>query len=239
MLKVLNPALKISHAKAGYDKTTIINDVSLTVDPAEIVALLGRNGAGKTTLMRYITSIIPAMAGEVKIGGVLAPKSAAKRAKLGLGYVPQGRYVFPRLTVVENIAVAAATNGHNHKQAVEQAMQDFPLLVPKAKSLAGSLSGGQQQILSLARALATQPKILLLDEPTEGVQPSLIDEMAEILLRINRQKSIAILIAEQNLDFCLSLASRAYIMNGGKIQTEMSVEALKADKPLQRQQLGV
>ncbi|MFK7855916.1 MAG: ABC transporter ATP-binding protein [Granulosicoccus sp.] len=230
---------KISNATGGYGKTIIIRDVSLEVKTGEIVALLGRNGVGKSTLMRYATALIPAIIGDVEIAGKKAPGSPAKRARLGLGYVPQGRFVFPRMTVTENIAVAAATNGFDPKATVRQMMNDFPLLAPKASDLAGGLSGGQQQILALARALATRPKILLLDEPTEGVQPSIIDEMAGVLKRINQEQEIAILVAEQNLDFCLSIAERAYIMEKGAIRMETDRDSLRKDKALQQELLGV
>lgn len=230
---------KVVNAVGGYGKTTIIEDVSLEVKQGEIVALLGRNGVGKSTLMRYATGLIPAMGGHLEIDGEVAPKAPAKRAKMGLGYVPQGRFVFPRMSVIENIAVAAASNGYNPKVTVAKLLKDFPMLVPKANELAGGLSGGQQQILSLARALATHPKILLLDEPTEGVQPSIIDEMAGILKQINEQQGIAILVAEQDLDFCLSIANRAYIMEKGKIKLEINKDNLLADKSLQQALLGV
>ena len=230
---------KIVNATGGYGKTTIIRDVSLQVNSGEVVALLGRNGVGKSTLMRFATNLIPPMSGHVEIDGKHAPNSPAARAKLGLGYVPQGRYVFPRMTVTENIAVAAASNGHNPTDAVAEAMEDFPILKPKADDLAGGLSGGQQQILALARALAIVPRILLLDEPTEGVQPSIIDEMAGILKRINKDRGIAILVAEQNLDFCLSIAARAYVMEKGAIRIETDRDSLMADKELQQELLGV
>lgn len=230
---------KISNATGGYGKTTIIRDVSLEVGSGEIVALLGRNGVGKTTLMRYSTGLIPATAGFVEIDGEIAPVSPAKRARMGVGYVPQGRYVFPRMTVTENIAVAAASNGFDPRQSVDELLEDFPLLKPKASDLAGGLSGGQQQVLALARALAIKPKILLLDEPTEGVQPSIIDEIAGVLKRINRESKIAILVAEQNLDFCLSIAERAYVMEKGSIQLETDRESLQANKKLQQELLGV
>lgn len=230
---------KIKKATGGYGKTTIIRDVSIEVGCGEIVALLGRNGVGKTTVMRYATGLISPIGGHIEIDGKVAPNSATKRAKMGLGYVPQGRFVFPRMTVTENIAVAAATNGYNPKSTVEQFMEDFPILVPKAHDLAGGLSGGQQQILALARALATRPKILLLDEPTEGVQPSIIDEMSGILKRINQEQGIAILVAEQDLDFCLSIAGRAYVMEKGEVRMEIDRESLREDKILQQKLLGV
>lgn len=230
---------KISGATGGYGKTTIIRDVSIEVGAGEVVALLGRNGVGKSTLMRFATGLIRAEAGSVEIDGQAAPSAPAKRARLGLGYVPQGRFVFPRMSVTENIAVAAAANGYSAKETVAAMLADFPLLRPKADDLAGGLSGGQQQVLALARALATRPKILLLDEPTEGVQPSIIDEMAGILKRINQEQGIAILVAEQNLDFCLSIAERAYVMEKGAISMETDRDSLRADKALQQELLGV
>lgn len=230
---------RIVKATGGYGKTVIIRDVSLHVEAGEVVALLGRNGVGKSTLIRFATGLISAIDGHVEVNGRTAPNSPAKRAKLGIGYVPQGRFVFPRMTVVENIAVAAEANGHSGKRAVEAAMADFPLLKPKADDLAGGLSGGQQQVLALARALAVEPKILLLDEPTEGVQPSIIDEMAGVLRRINRERGIAILVAEQDLDFCLSIATRAYVMEKGAIRLETDRDRLHADKELQQRLLGV
>jgi urea ABC transporter ATP-binding protein UrtE len=230
---------KLVGATGGYGKTTIIRDVSLEVKRGEVVALLGRNGVGKSTLMRFASGSIPAMAGQVEIDGKVAPTAPERRARLGLGYVPQGRFVFPRMTVAENIAVAAAATGHEHKAAVTAALADFPMLKPKLDDLAGGLSGGQQQVLALARALATQPRILLLDEPTEGVQPSIIDEMAGILKRINAERGIAILVAEQDLDFCLSIAGRAYVMEKGRIRMEVDRDTLRADKALQQDLLGV
>lgn len=230
---------KIKNATGGYGKTVIIRDVNLHVNNGEIVALLGRNGVGKSTIMRFATYLIPPMAGSVEIGGQIAPESSVKRAQMGLGYVPQGRYVFPRMTVTENIAVAAESHGHNAKQAIDQALKYFPILQQKVEDQAGRLSGGQQQILALARALAIKPSILLLDEPTEGVQPSIIDEIAGILKQINAEQNIAILIAEQNLDFCLSIANRAYVMEKGTIRLETDKNSLLANKKLQQELLGV
>ncbi|WP_339634985.1 ABC transporter ATP-binding protein [uncultured Sneathiella sp.] len=230
---------RVSDATGGYGKTVIIHDVSLNVKEGEIVALLGRNGVGKSTLMKYMTGIIPAKKGKVEIAGRPAPSTTFGRARAGLGYVPQGRFVFPRMSVSENIAVAAATNGKDPSEAVEEALEEFPLLKPKAADLAGGLSGGQQQVLALARALATDPCVLLLDEPTEGVQPSIIDEIAGTLLRINKERGLSMLVAEQDLDFCLSIAERAYVMERGAIRLETDRENLQKDKSLQQELLGV
>ncbi len=229
----------ISDAKGGYRKTTVIYDSSLTVGEAEVVALLGRNGVGKSTLMKYAMGLIDSFGGSVSINGKTLPASTSKRVKMGLGYVPQGRFVFPRLSVSENIAAAAIACGHDRKDSINEAFADFPILREKKNSLAGNLSGGQQQILSIARALATKPQVFLLDEPTEGVQPTIIDEIAVILRRLNTERGLSILIAEQNLDFCLSLAERAYILNNGTITHETSKEHLLTDKALLHELLGV
>ncbi len=229
----------IANITGGYGKTTIIDDLSLNVQRGEIVALLGRNGVGKSTLMKCASGHIKISDGAIRMSGTSLFSSPTKRAKAGIGYVPQGRFVFPRMSVVENIGVAAAANGYDWKTTVNELLDFFPMLRPKAADLAGDLSGGQQQVLALARALATKPKILLLDEPTEGVQPSIIDEMAGILKDINQSLGISILVAEQNLDFCLAIASRAYIMEKGKIRVEVSKQELTADKELQQTLLGV
>ncbi len=229
----------ISDATGGYGKTTILRDVCMSVAEGEIVALLGRNGAGKTTLLKYAMGLIDVFGGSVSLSGRSLPPAAARRARAGLGYVPQGRFVFPRLTVPENIAAAAIACGHSRREAVARAFADFPILEEKASSLAGSLSGGQQQILAIARALATKPKVLILDEPTEGVQPSIIDEIAGILKRLNADLGLSIVVAEQDLDFCLSLAERAYVLDKGAIARETTRQDLLADKDLLHELLGV
>lgn len=229
----------ISDATGGYRKVTIIRNASLAVGEGEMVALLGRNGVGKTTLIKYAMGLLDDFGGSVSLEGQVLPASTSKRVRLGLGYVPQGRFVFPRLSVPENIAAAAIACGHDRRAAVTEAFSDFPLLAEKRDALAGSLSGGQQQILAIARALATKPKVLLLDEPTEGVQPSIVDEIAGILRRLNRDRGLAIVVAEQDLDFCLSLTDRAYIMDKGTVAQETSKERLLADKDLLHELLGV
>lgn len=231
--------LQISNANGGYKRVTIIRDCSLRVDKGEIVALLGRNGAGKSTLMKFTMGLVDTFGGSVSIHGNTLPLSTSKRVKMGLGYVPQGRYVFPRLSVPENIAVAALACGHDRQESIEDAFADFPILAEKKDALAGTLSGGQQQILSIARALATKPQVLLLDEPTEGVQPSIIEEIGEKLKRLNEERGLSILIAEQNLDFCLSISKRAYILNNGSISHETTRHELIQNKTILHELLGV
>ncbi|MDO9404425.1 MAG: ABC transporter ATP-binding protein [Polaromonas sp.] len=231
--------LEVTNASGGYRKTVILQPSALQVNDGEIVALLGRNGVGKTTLMKYVMGLADRFSGSVRINGTQVPHVPQARAKAGLGYVPQGRFVFGRLTVEENVAAAAAAFGFPRAQAVEEAMAEFPMLRPKAKALAGTLSGGQQQVLAMARALATQPRLLMLDEPTEGVQPSIVDEILAILLRLNRERGLAIFIAEQDLDFCMSLATRAYVMDRGEIVRETHRDELAQDRGLLQDLLGV
>lgn len=230
---------KLTNATGGYKKTTIIRNVSLSIADKEIVALLGRNGAGKTTAIKFAMGLIDAFGGSTSIDDKELPSSTAKRVKAGIGYVPQGRNVFPRLTALENIAAAAIACGHNRKDAEERALNDFPMLKPKADVLAGSLSGGQQQVLAIARALATKPRILILDEPTEGVQPSIVDEIAELIRKLNHDKGLAVLVAEQDLDFCLSLADRAYVLDKGVIAREATKTEILNDLELQHELLGI
>ena len=231
--------LELHKATGGYHNTVVIRDANLKVNSNEIVSLLGRNGVGKTTLIKYILGLIDAVEGEVRIDGIRLPNSTAKRVKAGIGYVPQGRFVFPRLNVKENIAAAAIACGHSKAEAIDSSFSEFPILKEKADNLAGSLSGGQQQILAIARALATKPKFLILDEPTEGVQPSIIDEIAGLLIKLNETKNLAILVAEQDLDFCLSISNKAYIMDKGTIAQQTTKDELLENKELLQELLGV
>jgi urea ABC transporter ATP-binding protein UrtE len=231
--------LRISEATAGYGKTLIIRDVELEVGDGEMVALLGRNGVGKTTLMKYVMGLLAGARGTVELAGASLPPAPARRARAGHGYVPQGRREFPRLTVAENITAAAVACGRPAAAMLAEVLGEFPILAERAGQLAGSLSGGQQQILAIGRALATAPKVLLLDEPTEGVQPSIIDDIGQILERLHRERGLSVLLAEQNLDFAMSLTSRCYVMDKGTIARRASREELLRDKALLHELLGV
>ncbi len=231
--------LKVSDASGGYAGTIIIRDIALEIADRDMVALLGRNGTGKTTLMKYLMGLVVARSGSVTLDGKKLPASAARRARAGLGYVPQGRHVFPRLSVRENVVAAAVACGRDASRAVSEVFEMFPILGQRPSILAGSLSGGQQQILAIGRALATRPKILLLDEPTEGIQPSIVDEIEEILVRLNRERGLAVLLAEQNLDFAVSVTNRAYVMEKGRIAHSTDRDALLADKKMLHALLGV
>lgn len=231
--------LEVNNAAASYSTARIISDISLKVNAGEIRAVLGRNGVGKSTLMKYIAGTVPNERGEVRLDGERLPVSPSRRARAGIGYVPQGREIFPRLTTAENIELAARACGHNSRREVERMFELFPMLKERASVMGQSLSGGQQQILAIARALATHAKLLILDEPTEGVQPSIIDQIHDILHELNADSGVAMLIAEQNLDFVTGLASTCYIMDKGQLVREMATEDLRADKNLAQELLAV
>ncbi|WP_440995013.1 ABC transporter ATP-binding protein [Arhodomonas sp. SL1] len=231
--------LEVRNVSAAYTSATIIEDVSLDLGAGEIKAVLGRNGVGKSTLMKCIAGVLPALSGTTSLQGKALPASAARRARLGVAYVPQGRDIFPRLTTTENIEVAAHACGHDARAAVEGAFEQFPALRERAHVMGGNLSGGQQQILAIARALALKPSVMLLDEPTEGIQPSIIQEIQGILRELNRSEGVAILLAEQNLDFVSGLATECYLMNKGRIEQRLPMEEIRHNPELVQEMLGV
>lgn len=230
---------EIKNGRAGYDRTTIIQNINFTIKEGERVALLGRNGVGKTTLLKYIMQQLNLFDGKITMCGKDLGRDPTSRAKNAIAYVPQGRFVFEKLSVKENIAVVAYANNYDAKEAIDYAFEIFPILKEHQNRNAGSLSGGQQQIVSISRALAIKPKILLLDEPSEGIQPSIILDIADALNKLSKTSSMALLIAEQNLDFCMSVANKALIMKQGTIVQELSKDELEADKKVVKELLGV
>lgn len=231
--------LEIKNGQGAYTSAIVIDDINLSVKEGVINAVLGRNGVGKSTLMRYIAGVLPRASGTITFQGQPLPAAASQRAKKGIAYVPQGRHIFPRLTVIENIRVAAYACGHPGDEAVDSAFTKFPALKERAHVMGGKLSGGQQQILALARALATRPKMILLDEPTEGIQPSIIMEIQQILLELNKDEGITILFTEQNLDFAAGLAQDCYLMDRGRIKQHIGMQELMSNPELIHDMLGV
>lgn len=214
---------------SGYGRIVVLSGVSLNVGQPEIVAVLGRNGAGKTTLMKTLAGLVPTQSGSIDfLGGDLVGLSADKRARFGLGYVPQGRGIFPKLSVRENLLVGLYASA-GPLSILDELLEEFPALKPKLDDRGGQLSGGQQQILALARALATRPKLLLLDEPSEGIQPSILEEIADILNRLKVKHGLSTLIVEQNIDFVRSMADRAYLMDIGKVTRQLTRPELLVD----------
>ena len=221
--------LKVSNHSVAYGQSTIIRDLNLDVNDNEIVAVVGRNGMGKTTLMKSLIGMTPSRAGSVSLNHTdLSAMKSFQRVRAGLGFVPQGRMIFPALTVRENIETGLAAVGE--KKVPRDLYELFPVLEEMQHRRGGNLSGGQQQQLAIARALATRPKVLLLDEPTEGIQPSIIKEMAEKLKTIRDMHDVSIIVAEQVLSFALTACDRFLVMEGGAIVHSSDRSEVDADK---------
>jgi urea transport system ATP-binding protein len=213
--------LTLSNIHVSYDGSRILRDVSLEVPERALVCLMGRNGVGKTTTLKSIVGLAKPESGSVKLGGVeLLGLKADQRARLGIGYVPQGRDIFPHLTVWENLKISLVVHGAKANGQVDRVLGLFPILKNMLQRKGGVLSGGQQQQLAIARALLTDPRVLILDEPTEGIQPNIIDQIGETLLKIKAEGKISILLVEQYLEFCVSVGDRFYIMDRGAIVAE-------------------
>ena len=211
--------LKIANYQVAYGQSTIIRDMNLNIAENEIVAVVGRNGMGKTTLMKSLIGMEKSRAGSVSLDGSdLTAMKSFQRVKAGLGFVPQGRMIFPTLTVRENIETGLAAVGE--KKVPEDLYELFPVLKEMQNRRGGNLSGGQQQQLAIARALATRPKVLLLDEPTEGIQPSIIKDMAKTLKRIRDERGLSIVVSEQVLSFVMDVADRILVIEKGDIVHE-------------------
>lgn len=231
-------SLDVDHLWSGYGSIAILQGVDLHIGDGEIVAVLGPNGVGKTTLMRTLAGSLTAQRGSVKFDGRdITAMPSHLRARAGIGYVPQGRGIFPQLTVRENLLVGLYAT-KQPLERIDETLAEFPALQRKLGDAGGSLSGGQQQQLALARALVIHPRLLLLDEPSEGIQPSILDEISETLLRFKRARGLSVLLVEQNLDFAASLADRAYMMDVGRISRQLSSEELLDDTAMQREFLG-
>jgi len=219
--------LTLSNISVSYDGSLILRDVSLEVPANSLVCLMGRNGVGKTTTLKSIMGMAKTDAGSVKLGDAdLSSMRPDERARSGLGYVPQGRDIFPHLTVWENLKVSLVVHGAKQKGPLERVLELFPVLKEMLQRKGGVLSGGQQQQLAIARALLTDPKILILDEPTEGIQPNIIDLIGDTLVKIKKEGKISILLVEQYLDFCLGVGDRFYIMDRGAIVAQGPIAEL-------------
>ena len=208
--------LEVHNLSAAYGQSEVLHAIDLSASAGEIVALVGRNGMGKSTLMKSLIGVMPARSGQIIVDGAnIAGLPSYQRVAHGLAYVPQGRQIFGTMTVKENIETGRVVTG---KGDIPSEIFDlFPILADFAKRRGGNLSGGQQQQLAIARALASDPKVLLLDEPTEGIQPSIIKDMARLLREIRSLRNICIVVCEQVLSFILDIADRILVMEGGRI----------------------
>ncbi len=221
--------LAIDGLNVFYGQSHILRDIRLTVAPGSVVCLMGRNGVGKSTLLKTIMGLIRPRSGRIMLGGrdmTALPPDA--RARAGIGYSPQGREIFPHLSVAENLGIGLHAQ-QTHGRIPDEIYDLFPALKSMLARKGGVLSGGQQQQLSIARALVPGPKLLLLDEPTEGIQPSIILEIERILRELKARKTFSILLVEQYLEFAVNLADQFYIMQKGAIVSEGTVEKLKGE----------
>ena len=244
--------LSLSNIRVSYDGSRILRDVNLTVNAGEVVCLMGRNGVGKTTTLKAITGLVKLDSGSVKLDrGELAGSRPDARARSGLGYVPQGRDIFPNLTVWENLRIGAIAQGKKLNGEVDRVFSLFPVLKEMTQRKGGVLSGGQQQQLAIGRALLTNPKVLLLDEPTEGIQPNIIDQIGDTIKKLRahglqgepnaekrieeigdairtlkKEGNIGILLVEQYLDFCVDVGDRFYILDRGAVVAQGTIPEL-------------
>jgi urea transport system ATP-binding protein len=210
---------KVSNLASGYGQSQVLHDLNFSVEKQEIIAIMGRNGMGKTTLFKTLMGILPTRAGSIQIAGTeISGMESHDRVANGIAYVPQGRMIFPSMSVLENIqtGLPASANG----VVPDELYALFPVLYEMKGRRGGNLSGGQQQQLAIARALATNPKVLLLDEPTEGIQPSIIKDIAKSLKEIRKMRDLTIIVSEQVLSFTLEIADRFFVIDKGRFAYE-------------------
>jgi branched-chain amino acid transport system ATP-binding protein len=233
--------LELSHVDAYYDDSHILFDLSLTVGTGEVVCLLGRNGAGKTTTARSIVGLTPPRAGRIILRGHdLVGLPPYRIARLGIGFVPEDRRVFPNLTVYENLEVARRTWGKGAASSwtIDRVFTLFPILAQRRRQLGGTLSGGEQQMLTIARTLMGNPAILLLDEPSEGLAPLVVETLREQLAHL-KQSGLTIVLAEQNVRFVSELGDRVYILEKGMVRYQGSMAEFLADEQVRQAYLAV
>ncbi|GAB2676600.1 urea ABC transporter ATP-binding subunit UrtE [Paenibacillus thermoaerophilus] len=225
--------LEIEGLCSGYGESLVLRSVSLTVEPGQVVCLMGRNGVGKTTLMKSIMGLLRSKNGVIRYNGAdITRLPPDKRAKAGIGYVPQGREIFGQLTVEENLRLGFESIGSGPipKRIPEDVLDMFPILRDFLKRRGGDLSGGQQQQLAIARALVSRPTLLLLDEPMEGIQPSIVQLIEEVIASIKAARKTSVLLVEQSLEFATAIADHYYVLDKGTVVASGSASELSADE---------
>ncbi|ACA16400.1 ABC transporter related [Methylobacterium sp. 4-46] len=232
--------LEVTGLRAGYGATEVLRGLDLAVAAGEIVAVLGANGVGKTTLNKVLSGVLPARAGTIRFDGrPITGLSAAAIVEAGLIHVPEGRRIFPNLSVRENLELGSYRRGRARRGAnLERVYATFPRLRERAGQAAGTLSGGEQQMLAIGRGLMAEPRLLILDEPSLGLSPLLVEEMFALVARLNRE-GLPIMLVEQNVVQSLDLATRAYILENGAVSLQGEAAALAADPALRRAYLGL
>lgn len=218
--------MKVENVSVGYGAGPIVSDVSFTINKDDLMIILGRNGVGKTTLLKGLIGILP-IKGNLQFDGKNITKySASKRSRNGLAYVPQGREIFPDLTVEENLQMGALAHQVDYQKKIDEVLEYFPILKEHMKRKGGVLSGGQQQQLAIARAFMGEPSLLMLDEPTEGIQPNIVSHISSILQRYHVQKKIPIVVVEQNLKFARKLGNKFLMIQKGSIVAQGPISEL-------------
>lgn len=213
----MNPLIAAAGLRAGYATGDVLQEVSIEVATGEIVGVLGRNGVGKTTLMRALIGLLSVRSGSILYrGGDITRQPANRRAALGIGYVPQGREVFAHMSVLDNLRMGQFINRAREFQP-DEVYGYFPFLRDRSRQRAGTLSGGQQEMLAIARALVAGPDLLLLDEPSDGVQPSIVHDIGNFIVRLVEERPLGVLIVEQNIELMQRAAHRAYVMDKGRV----------------------
>jgi branched-chain amino acid transport system ATP-binding protein len=223
----MSEILAVSNLRSGYATGDVVQDVSIQINQGEVVGVLGRNGMGKTTLMKTLIGLLPARAGTIRFRSEdVTPHSADQRARQGIGYVPQGRDIFPHMSVLDNLRMGGFVNAKSSGVDFDLVYGYFPFLKERSRQRGGTLSGGQQEMLAIARALVSGPDLLLLDEPSDGVQPNIVQEIGAFILDHNKKKNLTVLIVEQNIDLMQTVAHRAYVMEKGKVVASLNRDEL-------------
>lgn len=229
-MKESTSLLEMSNVTAGYGQSPVLFDVTMTVNKGDMVCLLGRNGVGKTTLLRSIIGLNKPSKGSIVFDAEDITKVPTyKRARYGIAYIPQGREIIPYLSVLDNLKMGMAASRKKLKKIPDEIFEFFPMLKDHLKRQGGLLSGGQQQQLAIARGLMCEPQMMLLDEPTEGIQPSIVQEIEDTLARINREKGITVMVVEQKIEFARRLAQKFFIMEKGSIVVRGTSSELSDD----------
>lgn len=220
-----NAMLKTENIVSGYGKVMIVNDVSLEINKGEIISIIGRNGVGKSTFVKTVIGLIRAQKGKITFEGKDITKlKAYSRASIGLAYVPQGHGIFPQLTVEENLKMGSMINSKGAKLNFDMVYEEFPRLAERRKQQAGSMSGGEQAMLSIGRVLVGNPKLLLLDEPSEGVQPNIVEQMGDIVEHISKTLGLTVLMVEQHMGLIQQITQRGYVLDKGQIVASLTRE---------------
>jgi urea ABC transporter ATP-binding protein UrtE len=227
--------LQVSELRAAYGSVPVLNGVSLSVARGEVLALLGRNGVGKTTLLRALTGLLPSLSGRVQLDGTAVERMAPHRiARLGMSLVPQGRGILGKLTVAENLIAGMRAAVGRPPLTIEEALEPFPALLERLEDRGSTLSGGQQQQLAIARALCGRPRVMLLDEPSEGVQPNIVQGISRLIKQLCSNLGISVLLVEQNIELALQTATRCLVMEKGRIVHEGPPDELRKDSVLKK-----